>query len=264
MAIVPRIKRTYECLIPLVVVLLMSSLNANGQQLPAPEIKKLPDCSLAKTNRNCKLTIDRAIPLAPPPVQMYSNQALTVIVKNPKSFERYFLDFQSGQANISPDVATGIVQGLLPSLSKAEEIRTESFVQSLDSCKVLLTQGTTAAPVTVPKDCPVKEFVATYEIKLISFGKNATLIYRELEPFVSPDSLLPSPPTFWLDGPKAWCRGKVITHRRRTHGASGDRPARPGYRPCVSFSCSYLSSGTPSKYSDCQSLSRTTFTSEAE
>lgn len=88
------------------------------------KIESLHECSLAKTNNECKLVIDRANPVAPPTVQMYSGQALTVIVKNPNYYERYFLDYQSGQAAILPDVASSIVQGLLPSLQKLNEFST--------------------------------------------------------------------------------------------------------------------------------------------
>src|ERR1700721_456680 len=64
-----------------------------------------PECSLSKTNESCTLTIDRSNPVAPSTVQMYSDQQLTVIINNPLPFERYFLDFTSGQATVAPDVA---------------------------------------------------------------------------------------------------------------------------------------------------------------
>src|SRR5689334_19724535 len=53
------------------------------------------ECSLSKTNNTCTLTIDRRNPLAPPTIQMYPKAVLTVEVKNPYYFERYFMDYQS-------------------------------------------------------------------------------------------------------------------------------------------------------------------------
>jgi len=199
----PRIKCTF--LSALVMALLSAALTANGQQPKTVQqpttdqqkamaaIKALPECSLAKTNNNCKLIIDRSNPIAPPTVQMYSNQVLTVIVKKPKPYESYFLDYQSGQATLSPDVATSIVQGLLPSLAKAEVIHAQGLeAPTPNPCANLLTQGTTGTPVQVDKECDVKEFVRGYEAKLVSFAKGAVGIYRDLEPCVSPDSHLPA------------------------------------------------------------------------
>ena len=54
------------------------------------------ECSLTKTNNTCTLTIDRRSPLVPPTIQMYPKAVLTVEVKNPYYFERYFMDYQSG------------------------------------------------------------------------------------------------------------------------------------------------------------------------
>src|SRR5579864_4149702 len=90
-------------------------------------IKALPECSLAKTNKSCRVTVDRSKPVAPPTVQMYSGQGVTVVVENPKPFERYFLDYASGQANLKPDVASSIVQGLLPSVKNLGEFKVQGF-----------------------------------------------------------------------------------------------------------------------------------------
>src|ERR1039458_1632057 len=70
------------------------------------------ECSIAKTNASCTLTIDRRNPLAPPTIQMYPGQTLTVVVKNPYYFERYFMDYQSGQLALAPDVASTIIGSL--------------------------------------------------------------------------------------------------------------------------------------------------------
>ena len=104
-------------------------------------INILPECSLAKTNKSCRITIERTRPLTPPTLQMYSGANLTVIVKDPIFFERYFLDYQSGQATLSPDVASSIVQGLLAPLAKAGEffdydnIEAEQKGKDLMSCR---------------------------------------------------------------------------------------------------------------------------------
>src|ERR1700726_1185480 len=75
-----------------------------------------PQCSLSKTNLSCELVIDRSNPVAPSTVQMYSDQHLTGRIKNPLPFERYFLDFTTGQATLAPDVASSIVGGMFASL----------------------------------------------------------------------------------------------------------------------------------------------------
>jgi hypothetical protein len=152
--------------------LFFSASAAKGQQLP--------ECSLAKTNESCMLVIDRRNPVAPPAVQMYSNMSLTVIVKNPLFFERYFLDFQSGQATLTPDVASSIVQGLLPSLAKAQ-FRVAARVP--DPCA-------SAAAVT-PTANHVADIVPVFQDCLSQLAQTATGIYRRLEPFVAPDSLTP-------------------------------------------------------------------------
>src|SRR5579864_597362 len=89
-----------------VFIVVLCSLGALGQQLTSSQVKALPECALGRTNPSCKVVIDRDNPVAPPTVQMYSDQVLTVIVKNPKYYERYFLDYQTGQATLSPDVTS--------------------------------------------------------------------------------------------------------------------------------------------------------------
>ncbi len=75
-----------------IMALLLFPISAGAKHLTSAQIKSLPDCSLARTNLSCKLVIDRRSPVAPQGLQMYSDQELTVIVKNPLPFERYFLD----------------------------------------------------------------------------------------------------------------------------------------------------------------------------
>jgi hypothetical protein len=146
------------------------------------DIKNLPECSLSKTNSDCRLTIDRQNPITPPTIQMYSNQTLTVIVRNPNEFERYFLDFQSGQAALTPDVASSIVQGLLPSLQKVAVYHGFDFVAGAktagDRCaaqEITDTTIPTAGTVVTVID-PVRKCVA--QLALDNFAsRNRNLRY---------------------------------------------------------------------------------------
>lgn len=151
------------------------------------DILDLPACSLAKTNNDCKLTIDRENPLTPPTIQMYSNQKLTVIVTTPKTYERYFLDYQSGQATLTPDITSSIVQGLLPSLAKFGEFygfdQGASRKATNDQCAV---SGITDT--TMPAAGTVKDLVKPVLGCLTQLSTKAIGIYRSLEPYVGPDS----------------------------------------------------------------------------
>ncbi len=93
---------------------------------PLAPVKPAPECSLSKTNTKCVLIVDRSNPVSPSTVQMYSGESVTVIVENPKPFERYFLDYQSGQATLQPDVASSIIQAMLPALGKLQVSSTEA------------------------------------------------------------------------------------------------------------------------------------------
>jgi hypothetical protein len=152
------------------------------------QITSLPECSVAKTNKKCKLIIDRANPVAPPTVQMYSKEAVTLIAKNPKPYERYFLDYQSGQATISPDVASSIVQGLLAPLAKlafATHAAAPPLNPPTDSCAA--SEITRMPPVGFVKDA-VLAFQECFE----QISARAIDIYRGLEPDLAPDSHTPN------------------------------------------------------------------------
>jgi hypothetical protein len=148
----------------------------------------LPECSVAKTNKTCAILIDRANPVAPPTIQMYSGEAITVVLQNPNYFERYFLDFQTGIATQKPDVASSIIQGLLPSLQKAGEIKAN--IVGLDAGQTDVCDVIATAP--IPK--PGKEIKGTSNLGDVCLGqlaKSAIDIYQKLEPLVAPDSLTP-------------------------------------------------------------------------
>ena len=191
----------FTVLCALLIALCFLPVSTNAQQ-PTPEdiqaaqehlsdIKNLPECSLAKTNTNCKLIIDRQNPITAPTIQMYANQTLFVVVRNPNSFERYFLDYQTGQAALTPDVTSSVVQGLLPYLQKVGEIHGLDFTIAArtagDECSVQEITDTAipASGAVSGVIQPVGNCVAQLAIKAIA-------IYQELEPYVAPDALVPT------------------------------------------------------------------------
>jgi len=151
------------------------------------QIKLLRECSVTKTNNKCKLIIDRANPIAPPTVQMYSNQALTLVVKNPKTYERYFLDYQSGQAAVSPDVTSSIVQGLLTPLGKLQVSAHVAAPLHLPTDSCAASEITRMPPVG-----QVSDAVAAFQECVAQISARAIDIYRGLEPGLAPDSRTPN------------------------------------------------------------------------
>ncbi|MGC1648138.1 MAG: hypothetical protein WA741_20140 [Candidatus Sulfotelmatobacter sp.] len=123
-------------------------------------------------------------------MQMYSGEVLTVVVKNANTFERYSLDYQSGQATLKPDVASSIVQGLLPSLLKAGEIKPNAAFQGGTPSDVCANIA--AMPGLQPGQGADLESVV--EICVGQLAAHAIDIYRKLEPLVAPDSLVPGNP----------------------------------------------------------------------
>ena len=169
----------------LLMALIFCTPRANGQQTKLPH-----ECSLSKTNKSCTLILDRANPLSPPTVQMYSGEVLTVVVKNANTFERYFLDYQSGQATLKPDVASSIVQGLLPSLLKAGEIKSAEAFPSGTPTDVCANIA--AMPGLQPGEGTALESVV--EVCVGQLAAHAVDIYRKLESLVAPDSRVPGNP----------------------------------------------------------------------
>jgi hypothetical protein len=134
-------------------------------------------CSLAKTNNSCTLTIDRRAPLAPPNIQMYPGETLTVELRDPYYFERYYLDYASGQLNLLPDQASSILNGFLTPLQKF------AGAAPLQVCDDTSFDGKipmTAADVTT--------YDSLYTNCLTSFANQAVTIYQSLEGPVYPDS----------------------------------------------------------------------------
>jgi hypothetical protein len=150
--------------------------------------QKVEECSVSKTNQNCTLIIDRSIPVAPPAIQMYSTQSMVVVVKNPLFFERYSLDFQTGQAVIAPDVSSAIVQALLPSLAKLGEFasRSANFVAPAGGCD-------DAKITSLPDEGGVGDTVTPFQVCVAGLSKTAIGLYKKLEPYVAPDSASPDP-----------------------------------------------------------------------
>lgn len=173
----------------LVFVLFMAALSLRAQEFSPAQVKALRVCSLARTNENCKLVIDRSNPVSPSTVQMYSSQIVTVVIKNPKDYERYFLDYQSGQATLTPDVTSSIVQGLLPSLGKLSE-----FTAKLYGVPPPAAPDPCADPkiTTKPPAKGVKDVVSAFQACLGELASSAIDIYKELEPSLAPDSRVPN------------------------------------------------------------------------
>jgi hypothetical protein len=175
--------------------------------LPLHAQDSLPECSLSKTNRSCKLVIDRSNPVAPSTVQMYSNEQLTVIIKNPLPFERYFLDFTTGQAAVTPDVMSSIIQGLIPDLQKLEatgdqalKVMGEASTNAVAAC-----EANEFSDPTWPPSGQVKAGRPKFDVCFGELAKLALATYKDLEPLVAPDSListsLPQEPQYYR-GPK--------------------------------------------------------------
>lgn len=152
--------------------------------------QNLPECSLSKTNKSCQLAIDRSNPVAPSTVQMYSDQQLTVVIKNPLPFERYFLDFTTGQAAVTPDVTSTIVQTLIPDLNHLA-------VTTSRPANAIPTRGCDDARLTQLTGWPTLNGMAAampvFNDCFAVLATEAIQTYRELEPLVAPDSLTENP-----------------------------------------------------------------------
>jgi len=168
-------------------------LDAQNAAIKKPK-PSLRECSLGRTNSDCIIVVDRDNPVSPTAVQLYSGVTLTLVVKHPKSFERYFLDYQSGQATLNPDSASMIVPGLFPSMAKLGQFKAQNqkLLESLQDVQL------------APKPCndPLAQFpdpkTATREIYgfaqlcFKTLADEAMGVYRSLEPVLAPDSLTPS------------------------------------------------------------------------
>lgn len=150
------------------------------------ELKTLRECSLSKTNNNCRITIDRRRLVSPPTIQMYSGQKVTVVLASPYPFERYFLDYTSGQASLRPDVASSIVQGLLPSLQKLGfKAEGFDFTNPPNACASFQN-------IPKPNKGSVQGTVGDAQKCLQELARRDMDIYRKLEPLAAPDSILPT------------------------------------------------------------------------
>ncbi len=144
-------------------------------------------CSVSKTNRSCELVIDRSNPVAPPTIQLYSGETLTVVVKKTRNYERYFLDLQTGQATVAPDVTSSIVQGLFASFAKLQEFVRGPAAHAVPvaTCSDMTNVNWPAASVLVASTIP------TFQGCLSLMDRDAVAAYQALEPYAIPDSLTP-------------------------------------------------------------------------
>jgi hypothetical protein len=153
----------------------------------AYDVKSLPECSLSKTNKNCKLVIDRANPVAPSTIQMYSRQRLFIVVEHPKRFERYFLDPQSSQATLSPDVTSSILQSIFPDMAKM------GGFFALEGAAPAAPDFCKSPDVTLdPPPGRLKDKLKSFQDCFAQLATDAIAIYHQLEPGVTPDSLTTS------------------------------------------------------------------------
>jgi hypothetical protein len=172
--------RTFRFTLTIITLLIVQRVGA----------QQLTECSLTKTNKSCAIVIDRSNPVAPPTIQMYSGESVTVVVRDPKYFERYFLDYQSGTATLKPDVASSIVQGLLPSLQKAGEFKANALNFGTPTNPVDVCANIATGPVPTPGQ-QVDDMVSVATICVGQLAEKAIDIYQKLEPLVAPDSLIP-------------------------------------------------------------------------
>jgi hypothetical protein len=155
-------------------------------------------CNLSKTNRSCTIVIDRQNPIAPSTLQMYSGETLTVIVENPFPYERYFLDYTTSAATLTPDVTSSIVQGLFPSLSATVfSAQVESAFSNVkppkagpDPCE---NNGIVTGQIKPPHGSLQRDGVPPFRACLSRLLDEARQQYKEFEPFVAPDSITPLP-----------------------------------------------------------------------
>jgi len=152
-------------------------------------------CNLSKTNHSCTIVIDRRKPIAPSTIQMYSREALTVVVKNPLAYERYFLDYSTGAASIAPDAASSIVQGLISPLGSISIGHLASaLTEHLDTSAPKTVKPCASPYVTGPtKPAQNELYKAVGPVRdcLAEFLKDARDKYQQLERYVAPDSITP-------------------------------------------------------------------------
>ena len=172
------------------VVLALSPLLLSPALAPAQDHDQLPDheCSVSKTNTSCYITVDRSNPVTPPTIQMYSGEMLTVLIKDPLPFERYFLDFTTAQASVTPDVASAILQGLTTDLAKV------TFKTNLDggSEEKAAESDCEALPLeskSQPGKGQVRSSEPQFQKCFAYMAQQAMAAYRKLDPFVAPDAL---------------------------------------------------------------------------
>lgn len=176
----------------IVLALLCFSLPSEAQKLADAEVRNVKLCNVSKTNSSCKLVIDRSNPLNAPTIQMYSNQVIAVIVKNPLPFERYFLDDSAtGQASVLPDQVSTVVGGLFPAGAKVEAGQV-AFMAKANPAK----KGACGAPELTNPNWPAKpgEIASTpvFNDCVAELAQQIITIYQNQEPYTSPDSLTPN------------------------------------------------------------------------
>lgn len=153
------------------------------------------ECNLSKTNQSCVITIDRGKPIAPSTLQMFSGSTLTVVVQHALSHERYFLDYSTGAATITPDVTSSIAQSLFPSIQALTVSRNARHAAPVPTASAAACVGGVVQGTTKPLHASLSTAVAPFRACLVAIAQDARDAYKLLEPYVAPDSITPASST---------------------------------------------------------------------
>jgi hypothetical protein len=114
--------RSFFLLVSVLAFAFLTQTSFGKDPSETPEnVSDLKECSIAKTNTSCVLTIDWDQPPAPATIQMFPGAKLTVRMKNAYFFKRHFMDYSSGQLMLAPDIASNIATGLMPCVKNLNE-----------------------------------------------------------------------------------------------------------------------------------------------
>lgn len=140
---------------------------------------------------------------------MYSKTTVTVKVLNPVRFERYFLDYTLGQANVSPDTYASLLTAAAPSLPSVvvSQHLLEEFSARIDfgknapnvtppaedPCQAAQTLGPSFNSNTATNDA-VQSLSDDYKTCFRTLYKDALAAYSALEPYINVYSIGPAGP----------------------------------------------------------------------
>lgn len=148
-------------------------------------------CSTEVVNRTCKVVIDRLRPVQPPPIQMYPNEKIIVVIKHQFPFESPYLEWQSSTSTPAPDPTVSIVNTLLA--------QSKNFAFDLKTmADIINNPGGNAPqqPARAPVSCShlpdqgdlTKEQILTC---MMDFRDRSNRFYKMIEPFTNTNSVYP-------------------------------------------------------------------------